>query len=108
MTIHDDMINLIYNFLVNRKEWVATKDSTSLANFSLTGSQRGCVWDQVLFSIRVQDMPVPSMGKYHIIKYAYDTILLELYYPEAPSTISDAAECLTNWLSPPNYTTQCI
>ena len=93
------MLNLIHSFLVNCKQWVATKEAKSLVKTSSTGSPQGCVWSPILFSIYVQDMPVPSMGNYHLIKYADDTILLELCYPNVPSTLPAAAECLTSWFS---------
>ena len=98
-SIHNNMLNLIYSFLVNRKQWVATKEAKSLVKTSSTGSPQGCVWSPILFSIYVQDMPILSMGNYHLIKYADDTILLELCYTNVQSTLPAAAECLTSWFS---------
>ena len=68
MTIHNNMTNLIHSFLINRKLWVARKDAKSAIKSSSTGSPPMlCVWSPILFSIYVQDMPVPTMGNYQII-----------------------------------------
>ena len=37
------------------------------------------------------------MGNYQIIKHADDTIVVELCYPDTPSTLPAAAKHLTNW-----------
>ena len=99
MTIHNNMINSIHSFLTNRKRWVAAEDANSAIKSSSTCSPQGCVWSPILFSIYVQDRPVPTMGNYQIIKYAYVTILVELCYPDTPSTLPAATKHRTNWFS---------
>ena len=42
-------------------------------------------------------MPISDYGSYYVIKYADDTILLELLGNAAPSTLPSAANELIDW-----------
>lgn len=96
-SLHSNIVNLVYSFLTDRRQWVHTDSGNSTVKITSTGSPQGCVWSPLLFSIYVQHMPLPSIGDYHLIKYADDTILLELCTPDQPSTLHTAANQLYDW-----------
>ena len=78
------VINIIYSFLRNRYQRVTTSDRTSSLRSTSIGSPQGCVLSPVLFSIYVQHMPSPSAKNYHLLKYADDTVLIELLHGDEP------------------------
>ena len=61
------------------------------------GSPQGCVLNPLLFSIYVQHMPSPSAKNFHLLKYADDTVLMELLHSDELSSLQQASESLGNW-----------
>jgi len=100
--LHGNLINLVYSFMTNRKQLVSCEAGVSAVASSSTGSPQGCVWSPLLYCIYVQDMPTPSCGTYHLIKYADDVILVELCHADVPSTLLHGATFLTNWFDSNN------
>ena len=65
--------------MTNRSQKVGTEHSLSPALSTSVGTPpQGCVLSPLLFSIYVQQMPKPIHGNFHLIKYADDTMLIEL------------------------------
>jgi hypothetical protein len=85
--------------MTNRSQRVATEGRTSNIKYSSVGSPQGCVWSPLLLSIYVQETPSPAFGNYHLIKYADDTILVELCHHNTPSTLDAAANQLADWFT---------
>ena len=95
--LHGNIINLVYSFMTNRSQCVVTDVGMSSSRSTSVGSPQGCVLSPVLFSLYIQHMPTPNHGSYHLIKYADDTILLELMNNNVPSTLPSAAIELVDW-----------
>ena len=94
--LNPHVINTIYSFLTNRSQREITRDSTSLLSTSI-GSPQGCVLSRLLFSIYVQHVPSRSAKSFHLLKYADDTVLIELLHSNEPSSLQQASESLVNW-----------
>mgnify|MGYP001795631533 FL=1 len=91
------LINLVYDFLTNRKQQVRTALGISPPLSTNIGSPQGCVLSPLLFSIYVQHMPKPPSDNFHLVKYADDAVFIELLFDNDTSSMSDAACALSGW-----------
>ena len=73
---HQFITILVNSFMANKSQRVIAESGCSTTRISSVGSPQGCVWSPLLFSIYVQEIPIPTSGNYHLIKYADDTILV--------------------------------
>jgi hypothetical protein len=96
-SLHPAIINLMYDFMINRSQKVRSGNGLSPLLTTSVGTPQGCVLSPLLFSIYVQHMPKPINGNFHIIKYADDTVLIELLSKNDISCMSDAADQLAVW-----------
>ena len=60
--LHSNMINLVYSFMTDRSQHVITEAGVSDSLTTNIGSPQGCVLSIVLFSLYIQDMPIPDYG----------------------------------------------
>ena len=86
--------------MTDRSQRVITNAGVSDSRTTNIRSPQGCVLGPVFFSLYIQDMLIPDYGSYHLIKYADDTILLELLGNTVPSTLPSAANELIDWFQP--------
>ena len=82
--------------MTDRSQHVITEAGVSDSRTTNIGSPQGCVLSPVLFSLYIQDMPIPDYGSYHL-KYADDTILLELLSNTVPSTLPSPGNEFIDW-----------
>ena len=97
MELHSNIRNLVYSFMTDRSQRVITNAGVSDSRTTNINSSQECVLSSVLFSLYIKDMPIPDYGSYHLIKYADDTILLELLGNIVPSILPSAASELIDW-----------
>ena len=97
MELHSNFRNLVYSFMTDRSQRVITNAGVSDSRTTNINSSQECVLSSVLFSLYIKDMPISDYGSYYVIKYADDTILLELLGNAAPSTLPSAANELIDW-----------
>ena len=83
--------------MTNRSQKVLTEQGLSSALATSVGTPQGCVISPLLFSIYAQHMPKPSSGNFHLIKYADDTVLIELLSRSDVSCMGNAAQDLAGW-----------
>jgi hypothetical protein len=96
-SLNPSLINLVYDFMTNRPQRVLSGQDLSPVLHTSTGTPQGCVISPLLFSIYVQHMPIPKYGNFHLIKYADDTVLIELLSKNDASFMSKAANELADW-----------
>ena len=96
-SLNPAIVNLVYDFMTNRSQKVRTEHSLSPALNTSVGTPQGCVMSPLLFSIYVQHMPKLLHGNFHLIKYADDTVLIELLSNGDISNMSHAATELAGW-----------
>jgi hypothetical protein len=87
----------VYDFMTNRPQRVLSGQYLSPVLHTSTGTPQGCVISPLLISIYVQHMPIPNYGNFHLIKYADDTVLIELLSKHDVSFMSKAANELADW-----------
>ena len=94
--LHPNILNWIYDFLTNRKQRVITSLNTSDSLSTSTGSPQGCVISPLLFSMYVVDMPTVN-NNIQLVKYADDTVIMELLSDKQPSQLQMVADTVNNW-----------
>ena len=94
--VHPNIINWIYDFLTNRKQRVQTTLNTSASINTSTGSPQGCVISPLLFSLYVADMPI-SNTNIRLVKYADDTVIIELVPSDRSSKLQAVANSISQW-----------
>ena len=95
--LHSNIVNTIYSFLTDRTQRVVTNSGMSSLLPTSIGSPQGCVLSPVLFTMYVQHMPSPSATNYHLLKYADDTVLIELLHSDELSSMQQASELMIKW-----------
>jgi gmma-aminobutyric acid receptor subunit gamma/cGMP-dependent protein kinase 2 len=95
--IHPNIVNWLYDFLTNRSQRVVTPLSTSQSLNTSTGSPQGCVISLLLFSLYVIDMP--SSDNIKPVKYAEDTVIVELLADNQPSELQTMTDNMYEWCS---------
>ena len=93
-SLNPAVLNLVYDFMTNRSQKVLTEQGLSLALTTSVGTPQSCVISPLLFSNYVQHMPKPSSGNFHLIKYADDTVFVELLSKNDVSQMDIAAHNL--------------
>ena len=89
-TSHRNVVNWLYDFLINRQQRVITT-TTSESLTTSTGSPKGCVLSPFVFSLYVADMPIVS-DSIQVIKYADDTVLIEFLSEHQPFALQSEAD----------------
>jgi hypothetical protein len=96
--INENIIAWTYSFLTGRQQRVRVADELSDAITTSTGSPQGCVLSPILFTLYVENMTT-SYENIHILKYADDTVILELLCQEQPSNLQQEISKLAAWCS---------
>mgnify|MGYP001793848884 FL=1 len=82
--IHNNLVNLVYSFMTKSSQRVITESGCSVTGISSIGSPQGYVWSPLLFSIYMQEMPIPKSGNYHLIKIYWWHYISEVVPPWQP------------------------
>ena len=95
------IINVVYQFMTYRKQQVITSTGTSKWLTSSTGTPQGSVLSPTLFSLYTDELRAQNNNCY-TIKYADDTVLLELCSPKTTSSLQQELSTLAFWCSSRN------
>ena len=100
--MNPNIIKWAYSFLSNRKQMVTSSNKTSSKLKTSTGSPQGCVLSPIPFSIYTDELQSSSENQL-VIKYADDTLILELLtqhqqseLQSRQSTLDTTSEWCTN------------
>ena len=94
--MNPNIINWAYSFLTNRKQIVTLSNKTSSKLKTSTGSPQGCVLSPILFSIYTDKLR-SSSEKQLVIKYADDTLILELLTQHQQSELQSTLDTISEW-----------
>jgi hypothetical protein len=95
-SLHPNLVSWVTSFLTNRTQRVKTSSGISESVSSSIGSPQGCVLSAILFTIYVDDLQT-SRNNITIIKYADDTIILELLQKDEASLLQQELEDIFEW-----------
>ena len=89
------VLNRIYDFMTNHPQKVLTRPI--ICTYHICRNTTRFCNQPFLFSIYVQHMPKPSSGNFHLIKYADDTVFIELLSKNDVLQMDIAAHDLAGW-----------
>ena len=95
-SLHPNLINWTYSFLTDRQQKVTSDINSSNVIITSTGSPQGCVLSPILFSIYVDDMTTNSENTI-MVKYADDTLIMELLNEDQPSNLQHEMTLVSEW-----------
>ena len=94
--INSNIIAWVYDFLTDRSQRVKTCNEISEALTVSTGCPQGCVLSPILFSLYVECMTV-SGSNMHMVKYADDTVIIELCSPDQATNLQAEMSHIAAW-----------
>ena len=94
--LNSNIINWTYSYLTNRQQKVITPNSASAITVTSTGSPQGCVLSPILFSIYTDQIRSQSEN-IKIIKFADDTLVLELLHQHQGSELQNTINNIYQW-----------
>ena len=94
--INSNIVAWVYDFLTDRSQRVKTCNEISEALTVSTGCPQGCVLSPILFSLYVECMTV-SGSNMHMVKYADDTVIIELCSPDQATNLQAERSHIAAW-----------
>ena len=91
-----NVINWMHSHLTNRQQKVITPNGISSTTYSSTGSPQGCVLSPIIFSIYTDQLRSTS-EHINIIKFADDSLVLELLKQNQPSELQQTINNIAKW-----------